>query len=232
MKKEPIILAIETAVGNGSLSILKGCDEIAHRIGDEKASRSEDLLQMISEILENNYLRIRDIDLIAVSVGPGSFTGVRVGLAVAKALVYGLNCAGIGVSVTQALAFAMQTSGEAIVIVTPSGRSQIFWQVFISDGLYEKQFLPQVGNFKDLITDLEFNGFKNIPIVIESKLYKELQITLNEINKEITVVCASDNLSKLVGQAGLYLTNNHAETHKPSFSELLPEYVLDFGAKV
>ncbi|HEX9960533.1 MAG TPA: tRNA (adenosine(37)-N6)-threonylcarbamoyltransferase complex dimerization subunit type 1 TsaB, partial [Pyrinomonadaceae bacterium] len=110
--KDRIVLAIETALHPGSVSILEGATEIDFRVGGAEVSRSEDLLPVISDLLEKNRIHRKQIDLIGVSLGPGSFTGVRVGLATAKGLALGIGCECIGVSTLEALAASSEKKGK------------------------------------------------------------------------------------------------------------------------
>lgn len=235
MKKEPIVLAIETAIGNGSLSLLEGETEIASSPGNSEPSRSEDLLETISGILQNNRLEPCDIDLISVSIGPGSFTGVRVGMAVAKALVFGLNCHGVGVSVMDAFAFGCGNSTGTNVIVVPAGRSQIFWRFFFpveSDG--REEIPPRVGVFDDLLADIELTGLTDVSIVVEPQLLKGIRVPLNKIKQGIRVTPASDKISVLIGQTGYNFVKNKLGSGEPSdsFSEVQPQYALGLNVKL
>ncbi len=227
MKKESVVLAIETAVETGSLSILKGNNEVASSIGDRKVSRSEDLLIMISEILKKSDLNISDLDLISVSVGPGSFTGVRVVLAVAKALAFGLNCPGVGVSVLEALAFGKENLEETVVVVVPAGRSQIFWQSFYSEELRQKEkSLPRVGGLDDFLYEIESAGSSKVSIITVSRLYTENPIFFNKLSSEISIENASDNISKLIGLTGLSFMEKNQNSKDSFCSGMVPQYIL------
>ena len=111
MKTEKIVLSIETSLKRGSLSLFSGSGEYSEisEIGDwqgnETVSRSEDLVSGIQQLFDQNRLNIQQLDLIAVSLGPGSFTGLRVGLAIAKGLNLATNCQLSGVPILTAMAF-------------------------------------------------------------------------------------------------------------------------------
>ena len=84
-----VVLAIESAICGGSISVLKNGHEMANWIGTSNVSKAEDLLVSIDEILVTADISRHDINHIAVSAGPGSFTGVRVGLSAVKGLAEG-----------------------------------------------------------------------------------------------------------------------------------------------
>jgi tRNA threonylcarbamoyladenosine biosynthesis protein TsaB len=73
-----------------------------------------------------------DIDRVAVTVGPGSFTGLRVGLAFAKGLALALGRPCVGIGTLEALAFSIDSDGWRVAAIN-AGRGQLYWQIF-SDG--------------------------------------------------------------------------------------------------
>ena len=93
-----LIIGIETSNGKCSVSLSKG-DSIIYAISNNELSKqAEYLVLMIQEVLEKAQYEFKDIDYIAVSVGPGSFTGIRIGISAAKALGLALQKKVIGVS--------------------------------------------------------------------------------------------------------------------------------------
>lgn len=136
--KDRIILAIETALHPGSVSILDGTSEIDFHVGSAEVSRSEDLLPIISELLKKNRIHQNQVDLIGVSLGPGSFTGVRVGLATAKGLALGIGCECIGVSTLEILAASVERKGKIRSVISGS-RREVFYQDFWMAEGYELQ---------------------------------------------------------------------------------------------
>lgn len=129
-----IILAIETSIKAGSLALLKNTDVIDSWAGNNNVSRSEDLIPQITHLLERNQIELRDIQKIAVSIGPGSFTGIRVGIAVAKGLAFALDCQLVGVSILEAIAFTnvsqAEKAAEKKTVIVSAGRDLYFWQNF------------------------------------------------------------------------------------------------------
>ncbi|MFM9904296.1 MAG: tRNA (adenosine(37)-N6)-threonylcarbamoyltransferase complex dimerization subunit type 1 TsaB [Pyrinomonadaceae bacterium] len=123
------ILAIEAAVEGGSLSLLQNSREVANWIGTSGISKAEDLLFNIDRLLTENGVSRFDIDLIAVSAGPGSFTGIRIGLATAMGLRAGLNTEICSVSALTSIANAVTKTNDVIVAL-PTGRNSICTQRF------------------------------------------------------------------------------------------------------
>ena len=123
-----ITLAIESAIGGGSISLIDDSGEVACWIGETNVLRAaENLLPTIDDLLKSNGIDLREIRLIAVSAGPGSFTGIRIGLATALGLKTGLTVPMASQSALKAMAFAQGEIGEFVVAV-PAGRNAVCWQ--------------------------------------------------------------------------------------------------------
>ena len=97
-------------------------------------THSETILPMIEQALASAGLEISDIDLFACSGGPGSFTGVRIGVATLKGLAFGSDKPCVAVSTLEALAENLKCCGGLICPVMNARRSQVYTALFISDG--------------------------------------------------------------------------------------------------
>ncbi len=130
----PLILAIETATRAGGVALARGKEILWSASGDPSASHSTDLIETVAKGLKSTGTRLSEIDLFAAAVGPGSFTGLRIGLATVKsfAVCTGKRCA--GVSTLAAIAHAAGAS-EHTVSLLPAGRGELFAQLFsVRDG--------------------------------------------------------------------------------------------------
>lgn len=123
------ILAIETATNRGGIALLKH-DAVAEVwSGSDGKTLSAELLPEISALLENNGITLSQVKLLAVCSGPGSFTGVRVGLSAAKGFQAALGIPGIAVTLSEALAECADIEG-IITSVIPAGRDEVYLQQF------------------------------------------------------------------------------------------------------
>src|SRR5258706_8853134 len=132
--KDPLILALETATRAGSGALARGDELLSAASGDASASHSTDLIETVERILSSGGAKLSEVDLFAAAVGPGSFTGLRIGLATIKsfAMCTGRRCA--GVSTLAAIAHAAGDS-ENTVALLPAGRGEVFAQMFsVRDG--------------------------------------------------------------------------------------------------
>ena len=134
-KTAPLILAIETATRSGGVAVARGDMLLAHREGDASVSHSANLIEMIQTVLAEADAELADIDLFAVAVGPGSFTGLRIGLATVKAFAACNQKPIAAVATLAAVAHAAGRDGT-IVASLPGGRGEVFAQLFkVSDGV-------------------------------------------------------------------------------------------------
>lgn len=152
MHDSMLILTIETATRAGSLCLSRGNNVIAARTGDPNVSQSAHLLQQLEELLAEANASIQAVELFAAAVGPGSFTGLRIGLATLKAFaaVLGRPCAGI--PTLHAVARAAGCSKRTVAML-PAGRGEVFWQMFETNEHGIPRALSKAGHIKpqDLI---------------------------------------------------------------------------------
>jgi tRNA threonylcarbamoyladenosine biosynthesis protein TsaB len=124
---ENIILAIETAICGGSISLLLDGREADGWTGSDTVSRSEDILPSIDQILKKNDIDSQQIDHIVFSDQPGSFTGLRIGLATMAAMKNVLRAEFTRVSALEATMIAFADSKKESVVALPVGRNIVSW---------------------------------------------------------------------------------------------------------
>lgn len=125
----PLILAIETATRAGSVAAARGETLLSRREGDASISHSTNLIEMIDAVLNEACAHLSEVDVFAVAVGPGSFTGLRIGLATVKAFAEVNQRPIVGISTLAAVAHASAWEGD-VVSLLPAGRGEVFAQMF------------------------------------------------------------------------------------------------------
>ena len=133
-----IILAIDTALEDCSVAIARGT-EIAAMERTIGRGHAELLMPMIASLLSEAGVLPAEIDRIAVSVGPGSFTGLRVGIAAARGLALAGAAKAVGVPTLQAHAWlaaqlAGGVTGHPILVLLPARADELYGQVFSPGG--------------------------------------------------------------------------------------------------
>ena len=129
----PIILSIETSTTNCSVSLSKKGETLALK-EDNSAnySHAESLHVFIDDVLKSANINKRDIDAIAVSKGPGSYTGLRIGVSAAKGLCYALDKPLISISTLHALAHQVNTKEGVIVSMLDARRMEVYSAIYDS----------------------------------------------------------------------------------------------------
>jgi tRNA threonylcarbamoyladenosine biosynthesis protein TsaB len=111
----PLILAIETATKLCSVALGRDGQQIALReIDSEKLAHAEKVNVFIAEVMAEAGLPLKDLDAVAVGIGPGSYTGLRIGLSAAKGLCYALDKPIIGISTLGTLVAAVRQQHVAL----------------------------------------------------------------------------------------------------------------------
>ncbi len=129
MAENTTILAIESAIRGGSIALALGGEIIDTWLGEGGVSRAEDLLWNIDQMLKRNNITKTSLNQIAVSVGPGSFTGIRIGLATAMGLATALNIELAKYSILHAMA-ANSADSDSLTTAVPVGRGVFCKQTF------------------------------------------------------------------------------------------------------
>lgn len=131
-KNQPIILALDTSARCTSIALARG-DQIIKALvvtGDER--RSERLWLDVGELLDSAGLGIEAVELFGVCVGPGSFTGLRVGLAAVKGLAAATGLPVAGVTSLEAAAMAANDATKVCAMVG-AYKGEVYWQLFAFD---------------------------------------------------------------------------------------------------
>jgi tRNA threonylcarbamoyladenosine biosynthesis protein TsaB len=123
-----IVLGIESAIAGGSICLTRSGAEIGSWVGDQNVSKAEELLPNIDRLLRENSLNPKDIDRIVVSIGPGSFTGIKVGISTVLGLRAALGTTCLGISALQAM--SLTNCKVAVTAAVPVGRGTICVQSF------------------------------------------------------------------------------------------------------
>ena len=129
------ILCLETATTNCSVGIAVNGELISLKENNSKNySHAEKLHVFMDQILEENGLTVEDLDAIAVSKGPGSYTGLRIGVSAAKGLCFSLNIPLISIPTLQLLAKKLEGENDLVIPMLDARRMEVYSAVFDSAG--------------------------------------------------------------------------------------------------
>lgn len=156
MNKKINLLAIETTGPLASVALINEKEELVEIGSEQKMSHLQHLMPMIGNLLESCQLRIDDLTHIAVSEGPGSFTGIRIGMATAKALAQALDLPTIGVPTLASFAYHRQEDAGLICPILDARREQVYAGVYHWEGTQLVQdVLDRAYQVEDLVGEIE-----------------------------------------------------------------------------
>lgn len=121
-----LILALDTTTRAGSLAVVRDGLVVCERVGDPTRTHGERLPTDFLRVCEHAGVRLHDIDLLAVAAGPGSFTGLRVGIAAIQGLAFALKKDVVPISTLDAIAQAGRGSSARVAAWMDAQRGEVF----------------------------------------------------------------------------------------------------------
>ena len=179
-----LILNIETATKNCSVALSKAGKTIAIReIAEQNFSHAEKLHVFIEELFAESHLKLQDLSAIAVSQGPGSYTGLRIGVSAAKGLCYALSIPLIAVDTLEILARKINISNGTILPMIDARRLEVYSAFFDSNYAKIRETKAEIideNSFQEETEILHLIGdgamkFKEILTGEKFKYYPEMQ---------------------------------------------------------
>ncbi|MBP5181043.1 MAG: tRNA (adenosine(37)-N6)-threonylcarbamoyltransferase complex dimerization subunit type 1 TsaB [Clostridiales bacterium] len=166
------LLCCDTSNRTCCAGIYEDGRELSYELSFEKKTHSETFMPLVMRVLDNASLKISDMDAIAVTVGPGSFTGIRIGLSAVKGMSLASSVDVIPVSALKALAMSVENvvaeASDTIIVPCFDARNDRVFaaayddatgEVLVPDGAYFNQ------DFTDMLKDVPGAGQKQILVV-------------------------------------------------------------------
>ncbi|WP_396153628.1 tRNA (adenosine(37)-N6)-threonylcarbamoyltransferase complex dimerization subunit type 1 TsaB [Flavobacterium sp.] len=179
-----LILNIETATKNCSVALSKDGKTLAIReLSEQNFSHAEKLHVFIEELFAESHLKLQDLSAIAVSQGPGSYTGLRIGVSAAKGLCYALSIPLIAVDTLEILARKINISNGTILPMIDARRLEVYSAFFDKNyakiretkaEIIDKNSFQETSEMLHLIGDGAMK-FKEILTGEKFKYYPEMQ---------------------------------------------------------
>lgn len=215
------ILALESSAIAASVAVTEDENLIAQSFQSTGLTHSRTLVPMAEDLLKNCGITLAEIDCIAVAAGPGSFTGLRIGVAAAKGLAWPGNKLCAGVSTLEAMAWPLAFASGDICAVMDARRSQVYNARFESAcGVITRLCQDRALSIDELANELKARGKEQILVGDGAKL------CYNELTKRgLSVSMAPPHLVLQsawgVARAAVELQKKNALT---TASELAPSY--------
>ncbi|MBL8644511.1 MAG: tRNA (adenosine(37)-N6)-threonylcarbamoyltransferase complex dimerization subunit type 1 TsaB, partial [Rhodospirillaceae bacterium] len=128
------ILVFDTALGACTVGVVRDGTVLAAESAVMAQGHAEALMPMIARVMAKANTTYTNLDRIAVTVGPGSFTGLRVGISTARGLAMAAGKPAVGLTTTEVLAAHVANAGTRIMAVIDSKRGDVFAQLFAPNG--------------------------------------------------------------------------------------------------
>ena len=126
----PTILALDTSAGACSVACLQGENVVTENYECFARGHAEAVVPMVASVMTNSGLHYDQLDGIAVTIGPGTFTGIRIGLAAARGLALASSKPMVGVTTFEAIAHGVQPNTRSVLVVLDARRGQLYAQLF------------------------------------------------------------------------------------------------------
>ncbi|HWQ80293.1 MAG TPA: tRNA (adenosine(37)-N6)-threonylcarbamoyltransferase complex dimerization subunit type 1 TsaB [Anaerovoracaceae bacterium] len=159
------ILTIETTGAEASVAVINDKSEVFMETSDQKMSHLQNLMPMVDILLKKRGLSIDDMDYIAVSEGPGSFTGIRIGVSSARALAQALGIRTIGVPTLKSFLYHVPGYHGIVCPILDARRNQVYGGAYrwTADGQYEEVVPGAAWQLAELLERLETEAGKLNP---------------------------------------------------------------------
>ena len=151
-----LILAFETSAKAASVALTENGTLLGESYQNTGLTHSQTLLVMAEDLLKQNRKTVRDVGAVAVAEGPGSFTGVRIGVAAAKGFAWGGELPCVGVSTLEAMAQSLGVWEGYVCPVMDARRSQVYNALFrVHCGTYTRIREDRAISLQELGEDLQ-----------------------------------------------------------------------------
>ena len=189
-----LILNLETATTNCSVSLANNGRLIALKEHNSPSySHSEQLHQFIDDVLLKASLTFKDLDAIAVSKGPGSYTGLRIGVSAAKGLCFALDIPLISILTLKSMATQVKVAEGVIIPVLDARRMEVYAAVF------DKDYNQLKETWAEIITESSFGKFADKTVLIAGNGAGKCQDLLRNANFEFdtSIVPSAKEMAQL-----------------------------------
>jgi tRNA threonylcarbamoyl adenosine modification protein YeaZ len=203
--KKKVTLALETGIYGGSICLLSDGEEVSSWLGKSERTKSEEFLEAIKRVFYDSQISVGEINEVVISLGPGSYSGLRVGFSIAKGLKTALGIKIRGVSLLDEM---MENLRPITIAAVPFGKTGVCWKGEGSE---------QLGPFKiqdniNYTSKIEFvNAIKQLKpdnLVLPAKLHSELSEFVNFSRENFYITFCDYNLAFLIGRSSQDLIYN------------------------
>ena len=217
------VLALDTSSNVASIAILEDHKLLAEYLLNNKKTHSRKLMPAITRIFKDIELVPQDIDIFAVSVGPGSFTGLRIGVTVAKSLAYSLNKPVVGVNTLDALANNVFINDSAICPIIDARNEQVYTAIYLRNNKNIERTSEYMGiNIHKLLKDVK--NLKKHVVFLGDGIFIYNELIKNELGEKCSFMPGFLNMQRASCVAQIAL-DKASDGLKESCFEMVPFYL-------
>ncbi len=222
------VLAIDTSTVMATCAVLDEENLLGEFSLNQEMGHSENLVPMVKTLLDNLNLKVSDIDLYGVALGPGSFTGLRIGIATVKAFAHVYNKPIVGVSTLEGLAFNVRASG-VIVPMIDARKNRVYTGIYKWENGYLNNIEePTVMEIDKLLEYLKEN-YNNI-IVNGNGIYVHREKIRDKLGDKVEFAPYIQNTCRAASIGELAVLKKE-EGKVENFFSLVPEYLRQSQAQ-
>jgi tRNA threonylcarbamoyladenosine biosynthesis protein TsaB len=164
MNEEARLLILETSCSVGWVALAQGRKVLGMRRLDEARRHARDLIAALAALLQAQGWKARDLDAVLVSRGPGSYTGLRIGIMTAKTLAYATGCVLLGIETFQAIAWQTPRQARQVDVIADAQKDQVYVQRFLREDMGWKIAGPlAIQEFSAWLATVEKSGWISGP---------------------------------------------------------------------
>jgi len=225
------ILGVDTATSTASVALIEDEALLAEEIygaaapGEARKNHAEIILPLIQSLLSKARIALADLSGIAVSIGPGSFTGLRIGLATVKGLVYDSGLPAVGVSTLLATAATAARSDGAVCALLDARKREVYFGLFRCEGKTLRAIgVESVTSIHAAIESLRPHTSAGAPLIAVgdgARVYEEILRDALDGGLEL----AKENKSSVAAQAAFLARDRLARAATDDVGALLPVYL-------
>ncbi|HBX75426.1 MAG: tRNA (adenosine(37)-N6)-threonylcarbamoyltransferase complex dimerization subunit type 1 TsaB [Acidaminococcaceae bacterium] len=213
-----LTLALDTATGVCTVGLVRDGNVLAEYDISVGLTHSEGLMPQLDQMFDRTGIKKEEIERIAVSMGPGSFTGLRIGLAAAEAMAYAWGCGICGVNTLQAMAYNIPVDGVVLAPVLDAQKGNYYTAFYIWEKGEVQELQPvEMADGKTLVQQLQALGK---PVLIMGECGKLLK---QELPSGIAIAPEQVRMPK-ASSVALAAEGQEALTGKDIFT-LRPYYI-------
>ena len=225
-----MILSLDTSTNTCSAALLSEKEVLAEYTQNLLFTHSEKLMPLIDALFKDTRRHAHELEAVAVASGPGSFTGLRIGVSTARAFAQGLNIPAYGINTLEALAHTFPISNHLICPIMDARKQQVYTDVYqFNSSIIETDTVPTillnptVITLEELINHLKNYSKPALCIGDGSLIYREiLRDNLAELYWELPYPLTYPKAS-LVGWCAQVMRRVNGIT--ASYLELKPQYI-------